>query len=320
MASQVPGKYEGGEDGSPIIAVKAALEQRKPITAEVLFVFIEARKDRADHLHALISDMNLPHNFRWHVVTSTFDETLTEIIQHIERQNSALAPTFAFGDPFGYSHTPFSLIARLMKQRRCEVLVNFMFDEVNRFLSHDPQSSNFDALFGSNRWRECVAMAHSDDRKRCLHDTYKEQLEVGAGINYVRSFEMINDGNRTDYFLFFGTNGYAGLKAMKQAMWRVDRVGQYRFSDRSNFAQPYLIEPEPDYDLLKRLILQRFKGETFTDAELEKHVIVETPFLHTHYKTKILTPMERNGELKVIDRPRQRGHGYPQGTTLHIPD
>jgi hypothetical protein len=34
-----------------------------------------------------------------------------------------------------------------------------------------------------------------------IHDIYRDQL-LGAGVEYVRSFEMLNQGNRTDYFLF----------------------------------------------------------------------------------------------------------------------
>ena len=281
-----PGRYKGGEDGSPIIALKAALEHKKPITTEVIFRFIEEREDRAAYLEEIVSAMDLPPNFKWRVVPSRFDETLTEIMEYIDEQNATLAPTFAFVDPFGYSHTPFSLIARLMTQPRCEVLINFMYEEINRFLSFEPQWLNFNTLLGAEKWNACLSIKDSEQRKQCIHDTYKHQLEHEAKIKFVRSFEMINYGNKTDYFLFFGTNGYQGLKKMKQAMWRVDKAGHYHFSDRSNYNQPYLIEPEPDYNLLKDLIVQEFKGKEFTDNELERFVVIGTPFSDTHYKGK----------------------------------
>jgi three-Cys-motif partner protein len=41
-------QYEGGEDGSPIIALKAALDHSARITGQVIFVFVEEKQDRAE--------------------------------------------------------------------------------------------------------------------------------------------------------------------------------------------------------------------------------------------------------------------------------
>src|SRR5207245_7314093 len=47
-----PGQYEGGEEGSPIIALRSLIEHTAGgrIPAEVRFVFIDSEKDRKDHL------------------------------------------------------------------------------------------------------------------------------------------------------------------------------------------------------------------------------------------------------------------------------
>ena len=67
---------------------------------------------------------------------------------------------------------------------------------------------------------------------------------------------MINKNNLADYFLFFGTNGYEGLKKIKQAMWRVNPMGGFQFSDATaDPNQPTLFTLEPDFDLLKEIIL-----------------------------------------------------------------
>src|SRR5215510_12694312 len=49
-----PGLYSGGEDGSPIIALKAALQHRERIKATALFLFVEKEEDRARTLAELI--------------------------------------------------------------------------------------------------------------------------------------------------------------------------------------------------------------------------------------------------------------------------
>jgi three-Cys-motif partner protein len=65
----------------------------------------------------------------------TFNDQFTQIFASVEEQRKRFAPTLAFVDPFGFSQTPFSTIAKLMKYPKSEVLVNFMYEEINRFLS-----------------------------------------------------------------------------------------------------------------------------------------------------------------------------------------
>ncbi|MBO9333604.1 MAG: three-Cys-motif partner protein TcmP [Roseiflexus sp.] len=44
-----PGRYEGGEDGSPIIALKEAMNPRERLAShEIIFLFLDERKDRID--------------------------------------------------------------------------------------------------------------------------------------------------------------------------------------------------------------------------------------------------------------------------------
>ena len=317
-----PGEYQGGEEGSPIIALRAALEHRQPFSAEIAFLFIESQEDRRNHLEQLIAQTfpTLPHNVSYDVVSGRFDETMSGVLNHLDEQKKRLAPTFAFIDPFGYSDTPMSVVARIMGNPKCEILVNFNYEELNRFLSLDSQRGNFDRQFGGSAWEACVALTDPDCRRVCVHNAYRDQLVNYARVKYVRSFEMMNRNSRTDYFLFFGTNSYAGLKKMKQAMWRVDRHGSYQFSDAThNPNQPTLFSLEPDFSFLASVLPAAFipRGEVRVE-EVERFVVEETPFLDTHYKRQVLAPLERGGHLTVVESPRKRPHTYPPGTVLRF--
>ena len=101
-----------------------------------------------------------------------------------------------------------------------EILVNFMFEEINRFINHPDQGHNFDGLFGCEEWRLADCRA-GRERKKFIVDLYREQLSQRAGARHVRSFEMRNQRNTTDYFLFFAGNNRLGLSKMKEAMWKV---------------------------------------------------------------------------------------------------
>jgi three-Cys-motif partner protein len=122
------------------------------------------------------------------------------------------------------------IMSSLMRRVRTELLVNFMFEEINRFLNHEGQPSNFDELFGCSTWRDGHALSGTS-RKMFLHNLYRDQLLRVAGAKYVRSFEMRNDRGRSDYFLFYATNSLSGLSKMKEAMWRVDPGSGAMFSD-----------------------------------------------------------------------------------------
>lgn len=109
-----PGIYSGGEEGSPMIALKEAIQQTANIKNQVVFIFIEADSNRHEVLKQQVGSLSMPSNMKAHCVHGRFDEHLTQVLDYVGEQKKTLAPTFAFVDPFGFSHTPFSLILSLI--------------------------------------------------------------------------------------------------------------------------------------------------------------------------------------------------------------
>jgi three-Cys-motif partner protein len=317
-----PGSYAGGEDGSPLIALKSARDHHARPKSEVVFTFIEKDKERFDHLLQTIEQIKptLPQNFRVHCANGTFDDQMTEVLNGLEQQRTQLAPSLVFIDPFGFSHTPFRTVQRIMQNPRCEILVTFMYEEINRFLSHPSHVETYDQLFGTDEWRAVLGISDPDVRRRMIHDIYRDQLR-NAGVEYVRSFEMLNLGNRTDYFLFFGTHSLRGLEKMKEAMWKVDPSGTFQFSDFTDANRTMkLFSDQPDFEALKKMIVARFNGTDVPIKDLSNFVLSDTPFLGTHFKTQILKPMELQGELSVLRAKVGRRQGtFPDGTVVRFP-
>jgi three-Cys-motif partner protein len=316
-----PGVYSRGEDGSPIIALKSALEHAQRIEGEIAFLFIELDLQRKASLERSVAALSLPPNFRVTIHLGKCDETINGVLDDLDRVGGHLAPTFAFLDPFGFSHTPFSLVKRLMSHRRCEVLITFMFEEINRFLAQEQVPHHFDALFGCPAWAEALGMSTPSQRKASLRDLYRRQLEGPAGITYVRSFEMYNRDNRPDYFLFFGTKSIEGLKKMKEAMWKVDETGTFQFSDATDPNQSVLFESGPDAVDLRRRLLEAFQGRDVSIDELERFVITKTPYRETHLRRTVLIPMEKAVPpgLEVVNAPSSRKRSFfPTGTILRL--
>jgi three-Cys-motif partner protein len=303
-----PGEYAGGEAGSPIIALDTALSYTSPLTAKVHFLFVEEKHDRADHLRKLVALRALPANF--HVIVeggvtfeAAFEKRLPEFIR-----SGRLLPTFAFIDPFGWTGAPFDLVKNILGQRSCEVFINFMYEEINRFIGHPDQVINFNIFFGTDAWSRCVGEGDPGQRNRCLHDLYVQQLHITAKAAYVRSFEMSNARDVTDYYLFYATNELLGLKKMKEAMWKADESGEFRFSDATDPNQLVLFERLPSLATLQTRLLAAFSGMTVSVADIERFVLVDTPFRETHYK-RILKALEKAAQLKVISAPPGRKIG-----------
>ncbi len=317
-----PGKYKGGEDGSPLIALMAARDHRVKMKAEIVFTFVEKDKKRYEHLRNVVKKIahTLPKNFKWECIHGSFSGEMAILMNRLEEQKNRLAPSLVFIDPFGFAHTPFSTIERVMQNQRCEVLITFMYEEINRFLGHRDHEATYDALFGTEKWRDVLPIADPNERRRMIHDIYRDRLTQSAGIQYVRSFEMLNMRNRTDYFLFFGSNQLTGLEKMKQAMWRIDPAGTYQFSDYTDAKRTSNLFPdEPDYELLKTMILDEFRTQEVSVTELGNFVVVHTPFLRSHFKRSILTPMETSKELEVTwAKPARKKGTFPDGTKVRF--
>lgn len=315
-----PGKYSKGEDGSPLVVLKAARDHVVKFRSELLCLFVESENDRYEHLVKVLNEIKptLPANIKFRPLQGRFNEHLSEILTELDEQKRHKAPTLAFVDPFGFSQIPFKDIARLMRYPKCEVFVNFMYDEINRFLSFPNFAQHFDSLFGLPEWRKVLNVEQPIDRFVALYNLYREQLKKVA--RYIRAFLMLNKFNTPDYLLFFATDHLAGLEAMKQAMWKADPSGEFEFSDftdAKNQRQPLLFEATPPYHELQEMIESKFNRTEIAIEVLSDWVVSDTPFLRTHLKRQVLVPMEKEGAVNVVkSKPGRRKYTYPDGTIL----
>ena len=320
-----PGIYADEEPGSPLIAIQALVGH--PYFAnlseiEFVFVFVEKETERFKSLEREIEKFwrryegGQPENIRIYMYNDEFNK----VVQQIMTQTGGhIAPTLAFIDPFGWSGIPMTVIRDLLSSDKCELLVNFMYDSVNRFVT-DKRSSiarNFAELFGTKE-EEYTAVAELDreKRKKFLHGLYISQLKKVVGFRFVKSFEMVDrDRGRTVYFLIFGTKSIKGLEVMKDVMWSLDPVEGARFAGfKEN--QQVLFELEPDLEPLKRILLDQFGGKTVYIEEIEQFVIQETIYKRSHYKGQ-LKYLEYNGFIECKSARSRRGT-YPPQTCLYF--
>lgn len=306
-----PGRYHGGEDGSPIIALKEAMNHSERLANnEITFLFLDERKDRIDQLTEEIGQMNLPPNFKVFPVCGKFEE-LEKLLDHLESEGRQLAPTFAFIDPFGFSGLPFRLVQRLLKNEKTEVFVNIMISAINRFLSYSGVGKRIVELYGTD---EVLKIAQTSvDRDLDLRLLYQRQLQKSA--RFVRYFEMRDRRNKLIYCLFFASNHPLGHSKMKEAFWKVDKQTGFCFSDATDSHQLIMFEQEDISPLISDLF-EKFSQRNVLVKEIEIYVEENTAFIGKHMR-KALKQLEDQGKITVEDakadgKKRRKGTFPPE--------
>ena len=309
-----PGEYLGGEPGSPAIALKAAISHASDMShAKLLFFFVESVRARYEHLNGLLGSRDTPPHVEWEAVHGEFDDVIDDLRAKVGVHN----PMFIMIDPFGVKGVYHETIRRLGSSGVTEVLISFMYESITRWLSSPEFAPHLDAIFGTPGWRDARDLA-AEPRKMLLLDLFLRQVRR-AGFRHVLHFEMFDSGNRTEYFLIFGTHHPKGLEAMKRAMWKVDGAGRFQFRDATNPNQKTLFAVEPDYPQLRQLVIERFSGGEHSIDAVESFVNEETAFLKTHLRKPVLVPLERAEEIVVVASSRKKARTYPPGTRIRFP-
>lgn len=121
-----PGRYQGGEPGSPLIALEAALDpklssrlQRRGM--ELIFYFIEEDPARYRNLLSELNTLTVPSNFKVHPEHGAFENSMARVLDELDQQRKPLAPSFVFIDPFGVTGYAMHLVERIAKHPRSEV-------------------------------------------------------------------------------------------------------------------------------------------------------------------------------------------------------
>ncbi len=109
-------------------------------------------------------------------------------------------PWKLFIDPTGWTGFGLQQITPILQHRPGEVIVNFMFDFINRRFS-----VSFDDLFGGPGWNSSM----SENETIQL---YCERMKVAGQFNHVTSTRILKPTvDRTYFYLIYGTRHWKGL-------------------------------------------------------------------------------------------------------------
>lgn len=136
----------------------------------------------------------------------TFEDNISAILQHVRN-----AFAFFFIDPKGWTGFAMDHIAPMLRHQPGEVMVNFMYDFINRFINYpDPANEqSLDRFFGTTTWR---AIRDARDREAASLECYKEQLRAVGAYAYVTSTRILKPRSDRAYFhLVYATRNPKGI-------------------------------------------------------------------------------------------------------------
>jgi len=159
-----------------------------------------------------------------HPIHGEFESAIPEVLRRIGRSFALV-----FIDPTGWTGFGLRKIEPILQHTPGEVLVNFMFDHINRFLDHPgPEiGASFTELFGGSGWEAAVrATARRED---AIVDLYRERMRIAGKFPCVSSTRILKPtSDRSYFYLVYGTRNWKGLLEFrgveKKAVGEQERV------------------------------------------------------------------------------------------------
>ncbi|MEE9250442.1 MAG: three-Cys-motif partner protein TcmP, partial [Alphaproteobacteria bacterium] len=170
------------------------------------------------------------------------EDVVPEIVDYVGGSFSLI-----FIDPTGWGGFGLQKIESLLALPG-EIIINFMFDYVNRFLD-DPTpeiAAKFDSLFGGPAWHLDVErqLKAGHSREDAILDVYRERLRKFGKFPHVTSTRILKPLAERSYFhLVYGTRHWKGLveyrnvekksvdeqervRGVAKRTYRIERTGQ----------------------------------------------------------------------------------------------
>lgn len=320
-----PGRYTGGEAGSPLTAILSAgqavantLEHWK--AGSIHCIFVESDLETANSLKSEIAIVDIPSKVRSKVYVGGFDKAIN-LAKSDYPSAFGTSPLFVFLDPFGPSGLSFATVSDVLASPSSEVLLHFDSDGAARMIAalekgfNSESRSTLTRVFGDEEWTQAIVRNGNGEidfsgTTRSLLKHYVAKVRTVA--NFAYPFQMITPGktalSEVGYYLIFATQHSRGVEEMKRVMKTVGQDGQYRFSNfRSQ--RPMLFIDDDDVASDSELLWQTFSGrKSVSWQEIQKFTLNDTRFPSPK---GLLRHLERAGKLFVNAPAGRKVNTYP---------
>jgi three-Cys-motif partner protein len=197
-----------------------------------------------------------------------------------------------FIDPTGWTGYPLARLKPLFARPKCEVLINFMYEFINRFAhSDDPlHIASLDPILGGPGWRG--RLDKDLPRGAAVEKLFRQTIESTLDLPFVVSTRIDKStADRPHFFITYGSKSREGLIAFRDTEYAALREHE---KNRSDASERKRAEKTGSSDLFASFHAEM--REATIDAIVEEH--------KERASGRLLTVLERRGLLKftqVVD-------------------
>ena len=273
------GELVGNHPGSPIVAIRTALQAHPNDRVKFEVQMVEKEAPRCEHLKEIVRSeqsalRSLTSQIEIHEPICEECETAVLALLHEHRKSKKqLGPAFFFLDQYGYSGFSMDLVRQILANSMCETFAYLNWQRLNPYLTDGTKAATITKAMGGDEWKAIQGL-NRHARAEGFKTIYMSALRTRAGAKYVYDFAMRDKNNQLIYWLFFCTNERRGLEVMKKAMWKVDPTGRFEFSDQ-DVGQGRLLEYTQS--LLADDLYGALVGQKLTSDALKEFVLTKTP-------------------------------------------
>jgi len=273
--------------GSPILAAEKIKENKEHLFRKVNMIIIEKDEENLKNLEKIFQYKNLGVNIK--PLHGDFDKAINSILSNNEKEFN---PSFFFIDPFGFKIN-FKTIEKIMKVTKSEVLINFMYNSVNRFLI-DNIESTLNKLFNCEDWKKYKNT--TINREKEIVKLYRDQLKQIA--DFVISCRVcFPTKRRTYYYLYHLTKHVLGCSVMKSCIAQHCK-GRLEYLGSGGGQMTFNDIPELRINEIEKYILNKYHETKKEYIQLIRENIDNTSFLESEIK-KALKSLEKENKICI---------------------
>lgn len=263
--------------------VQQQTSNKLPDKPHINGIFVERDTDSFVQLKAFVDAHTAPANGLSLIALDGEFESRVAEIDEISSDSFRLT----FIDPTGWTGYSFAKISPLLKGRNSEVIVNFMYDHVNRFIQDGRTSiqESFRPILGEgvDDWLKLKI-----DREGAIVSRFCENLKAASDYKHVISMPVSKPkSDRTHFILAFGTNSIHGMIEFRDAERRAQHhhaaVKAQLRDDQADQGQLRLFEtakPSAEYKLKQQFErLKRSAREHIVEVSLAKRPEIKFEYL-----------------------------------------
>jgi hypothetical protein len=158
-----------------------------------------------------------------------FEDAVDEITNFIGQSLPLI-----FIDPTGWTGYPLAKLKPLFTRPKCEVLINFMYEFINRFAYSDDQThiASLGPILGGPGWRD--RLDKDLPRGAAVEKLFRETIAATLNLPFVVSTRIDKSTTeRPHFFITYGSKSREGLKAFRDTEYAALREHARNRADAS---------------------------------------------------------------------------------------